>query len=62
MRTTVTTTVELTKLELQEILSKHFGRPIIDVVEKMETYGWSGQVWDDGPQCEQLCGLTVKFK
>ena len=52
----------ITKDELIEILSKHYGKTVTDVEEKMETYGWSGQVWDDGPQCERLCGLQIEFK
>jgi hypothetical protein len=62
MKTTITKKVELTKEELMEILSKHFNAPVTHVEEKMETYGWSGQPWDDGPQCERLCGITITFQ
>lgn len=61
MKTTTTKRVEITKAELQEILSKHFGEPITDIEEQMETYGWSGMPWDDGPQSERLCGLKITF-
>ena len=62
MKKTVTTTIELTKEELTEILSKHFNEPVKDIHEKMEQYGWSGQPWDDGPQSERLCGITITFQ
>jgi hypothetical protein len=52
-------TIYLNKQELQTILSVHFGHKIVDVQERMEEYGWSGQVWDDGPLPERLVGVTV---
>jgi hypothetical protein len=59
---TKTAKVSLTKKELIDLLSKHFGAEVTDVDEVMETYGWSGQAWDDGPLPERLIGLSVSFK
>lgn len=60
MKTKYTKIVVISKKELLAILANHFGEKKIDDVEEMtEEYGWSGQVWDDGPQATRFTGLKV---
>lgn len=60
MKTYATKTVVLSKKELLAILAKHFGVDNVEDVEEItEEYGWSGQVWDDGPLPTRMVGLRV---
>lgn len=60
MKTSYTKIVVISKEELAVIIAKHLGvKKIEDIEEMTEEYGWSGQVWDDGPQATRLTGLKV---